>query len=99
MGQPDHRRLLNECWIPGVRERPWHVRVTLSSRRVAFAPVGASATAYCSGMHSPLSATADDAESLAASALRLIRERAPDVLNAVDDGIYCLDRAGRTIFV
>jgi PAS domain S-box-containing protein len=50
-------------------------------------------------MHSPLSADADEAESLAASALRLIRERAPDVLNAIDDGIYCLDPAGRTIFV
>ena len=36
---------------------------------------------------------------IASEALRLIRERAPDVLNAVDDGVYCLDTEGRAIFV
>lgn len=36
---------------------------------------------------------------IVAEALRLIRERAPDVLNAIDDGVYCLDAKGHTIFV
>ncbi len=50
-------------------------------------------------MHSTHSPTPADLDPLVASALRLIRERAPDVLNAIDDGIYCLDPRGRTIFV
>lgn len=40
-----------------------------------------------------------EAEAIAAEAVRLIAERAPLVLNAVDEGIYCLDTAGRTTFV
>jgi PAS domain S-box-containing protein len=51
------------------------------------------------GMHSPSSVTPTDLDPAVAGALRLIRERAPDVLNAIDDGIYCLDPHGRTIFV
>ena len=35
----------------------------------------------------------------AASAVALLRERADQVLNAVDDGVYFLDPAGNTIFV
>jgi PAS domain S-box-containing protein len=50
-------------------------------------------------MHPPLSTPPVAADPVVADALRLIRERAPDVLNAIDDGIYCLDPAGRTIFV
>ncbi len=36
---------------------------------------------------------------MAAEAVRLLSERGPLVLNAVDEGIYCLDAAGRTTFV
>jgi len=50
-------------------------------------------------MQLPLSDTPADLDPIVTSALRLIRERAPDVLNAIDDGIYCLDPQGRTIFV
>lgn len=50
-------------------------------------------------MHSPLSTPPTGADPVVVDALRLIRERAPDVLNAIDDGIYCLDPGGRTIFV
>ena len=34
-----------------------------------------------------------------AEALRLLRERGSQILNAIDDGVYCLDAEGRTIFV
>src|SRR5689334_8381233 len=34
-----------------------------------------------------------------AEALRLLRERGSQILNAIDDGVYCLDTEGRTIFV
>jgi PAS domain S-box-containing protein len=50
-------------------------------------------------MLSPHTATPHDVDPIVAEALRLIRERAPDVLNAIDDGVYCLDSEGRTIFV
>jgi PAS domain S-box-containing protein len=40
-----------------------------------------------------------EAEAMAAEAVRLLAERGPLVLNAVDEGIYCLDTAGRTTFV
>ena len=40
-----------------------------------------------------------EAEAIAAEAVRLLAERGPLVLNAVDEGIYCLDMAGRTTFV
>jgi PAS domain S-box-containing protein len=39
------------------------------------------------------------AEEITAEALRLISERSELVLNAVDEGVYCLDAEGRTIFV
>ena len=39
------------------------------------------------------------AEDLAAEAARLLGRRGELILNAVDDGIYCLDAAGRTTFV
>jgi PAS domain S-box-containing protein len=34
-----------------------------------------------------------------ADALRLLRDRGSQILNAIDDGVYCLDTQGRTIFV
>ncbi|CAN5827234.1 hypothetical protein BH11GEM1_BH11GEM1_08480 [soil metagenome] len=34
-----------------------------------------------------------EAEAIAAEAVRLLAERGPLVLNAVDEGIYCLDTA------
>lgn len=43
--------------------------------------------------------TAHEAETLAAQALALLRDRAESVLNAVDDGIYILDADTRTLFV
>ena len=36
---------------------------------------------------------------LTAEALRLLRDRGSQILNAIDDGVYCLDSEGRTIFV
>lgn len=36
---------------------------------------------------------------LNAEALRLLQERSTQILNAIDDGVYCLDSEGRTIFV
>ena len=42
---------------------------------------------------------AKEADEIAADAIRLLAERAPLILNAVDEGIYCLDPAGRTTFV
>jgi PAS domain S-box-containing protein len=50
-------------------------------------------------MQTPSRTTAIDSDPLVAAALQLIRDRAPDILNAVDDGVYCLDPEGRTIFV
>jgi len=50
-------------------------------------------------MLTPSHTSAVDSDPAVAAALRLIRERAPDILNAVDDGVYCLDPQGRTIFV
>lgn len=38
-------------------------------------------------------------EAIASDALRLMSQRGDLVLNAVDEGIYCLDAAGRTTFV
>ncbi|NUO62707.1 MAG: PAS domain S-box protein [Gemmatimonadaceae bacterium] len=43
--------------------------------------------------------TAHEAESLAAQAIALLRDRGESVLNAIDDGIYILDGEGRTLFV
>lgn len=40
-----------------------------------------------------------DAQAVAAEAIRLLADRGPLVLNAVDEGIYCLDAAGLTTFV
>jgi len=51
------------------------------------------------GMHSLHSNTPAESDAIVADALRLIRDRAADILNAVDDGVYCLDAQGRTIFV
>lgn len=34
-----------------------------------------------------------------AEALRLLQDRSTQILNAIDDGVYCLDAEGRTIFV
>ena len=34
-----------------------------------------------------------------AEALRLLQDRSTQILNAIDDGVYCLDSVGRTIFV
>jgi PAS domain S-box-containing protein len=34
-----------------------------------------------------------------AEALRLLHDRGNQILNAIDDGVYCLDTEGRTIFV
>ena len=48
------------------------------------------------------SSMADGAPSsgeLNAEALRLLQERSTQILNAIDDGVYCLDSEGRTIFV
>jgi len=50
-------------------------------------------------MQTPSRNSAIDSDPLVVAALHLIRERAPDILNAVDDGVYCLDPEGRTIFV
>jgi PAS domain S-box-containing protein len=53
----------------------------------------------------PLNAPVDsvlppqDAETVASEAIRLLAERGPLVLNAVDEGIYCLDATGLTTFV
>ncbi len=41
----------------------------------------------------------DEVEQFASEAVRLLSQRGELVLNAVDEGIYCLDSAGRTIFV
>ena len=38
-------------------------------------------------------------EEMQAEALRLLRDRGSQILNAIDDGVYCLDTKGRTIFV
>ena len=51
------------------------------------------------GMHPLHSTTPAESDAIVADALRLIRDRAADILNAVDDGIYCLDPQGHTIFV
>lgn len=50
-------------------------------------------------MHSPRSLTPAATDPVVAETLRLIQERAPDIINAIDDGVYCLDAQGRTIFV
>ena len=50
-------------------------------------------------MHSPRSLTPASLDPGVADTLRLIQERAPDIINAIDDGVYCLDAQGRTIFV
>ena len=36
---------------------------------------------------------------LNAQALRLLQDRSTQILNAIDDGVYCLDHEGQTIFV
>lgn len=41
----------------------------------------------------------EEAEQVTAEAVRLLSQRGELVLNAVDEGIYCLDAAGRTTFV
>jgi len=38
-------------------------------------------------------------DEMAAEALRLLHDRGIQVLNAIDDGVYFLDSAGRTIFI
>ncbi|MEO5816733.1 MAG: PAS domain S-box protein [Gemmatimonadaceae bacterium] len=43
--------------------------------------------------------TPSGVEDVAADAVRLLSQRGEMVLNAVDDGIYCLDASGRTTFV
>jgi PAS domain S-box-containing protein len=43
--------------------------------------------------------TPHDAEVIFTETLHLIQTRAVDVLNAIDDGVFCLDSQGRTIFV
>ena len=45
------------------------------------------------------SATPLDNDPIIAEAFRLIQTRAVEVLNAIDDGVYCLDAQGRVIFV
>ena len=50
-------------------------------------------------MHSPRPLTQPSSDPTIADTLRLIQERAPDIINAIDDGVYCLDAQGRTIFV
>lgn len=47
--------------------------------------------------NAPLATT--DADQLEAEAARLIRDRAETVLNAVAEGVFLLDAAGRTVFV
>lgn len=44
-------------------------------------------------------ATRPGVEDVAAEAVRLLGQRGELILNAVDDGIYCLDAAGRATFV
>ncbi|MDB4885602.1 MAG: domain S-box [Gemmatimonadetes bacterium] len=44
-------------------------------------------------------ATPSSVDVIAADALRMIRERGAQVLNAIDDGVFFLDGAGLTIFV
>jgi PAS domain S-box-containing protein len=44
-------------------------------------------------------ATPPSVDVIAADALRMIRERGAQVLNAIDDGVFFLDGAGLTIFV
>ena len=48
-------------------------------------------------MTSPLPTT-PHADDIAAGALRMIRERGAQVLNAIDDGVFFLDGAGNAIF-
>ena len=47
----------------------------------------------------PLAATPGDFDPAIADTLRLLKDRAPDVINAIDDGVFCLDARGRAIFV
>ena len=44
-------------------------------------------------------ASTTDVEEVVAEAVRLLGQRGELILNAVDDGIYCLDAAGRATFV
>ena len=46
--------------------------------------------------HSRSSAESD---SVVTDTLRLVQNRAVDVLNAIDDGVFCLNAAGMTVFV
>ncbi|MDB4892866.1 MAG: sensor protein [Gemmatimonadetes bacterium] len=47
--------------------------------------------------NTPLSSESID--EMAAEAVRLLHDRGSQVLNAIDDGVYFLDGAGRTIFI
>ncbi|MEO8337334.1 MAG: PAS domain S-box protein [bacterium] len=48
-------------------------------------------------LNTPLSS--DSIDVMVAEAVRLLRDRGMQVLNAIDDGVYFLDGAGRTIFI
>ena len=50
-------------------------------------------------MHSPLHDTPEHSDAIVADALRLLQDRGAQVLNAIDDGVFFLDRLGRTIFL
>ena len=50
-------------------------------------------------MTSMATTTSPDPQTLQADAVRMLRERADQVLNAIDDGIYVLDPSGKTSFV
>ncbi len=43
--------------------------------------------------------TRDEAAQLEAEAQSLLRDRGHDIINAIDDGVYCLDARGLTLFV
>ena len=43
--------------------------------------------------------TPRDVDPIVAETLRLVQTRAVDVLDAIDDGVFCLDAKGHTIFV
>jgi PAS domain S-box-containing protein len=43
--------------------------------------------------------TSPDDRANEAAALRLLSERSDQILNAIDDGVYCLDASGNTTFV
>ena len=48
---------------------------------------------------SSLTVTNATATNIETTIARILRERAEQILNAIDDGVYCLDAAGNAIFV